>query len=86
MVHRRSEADWPSDQSNAVDIGVRVESPAEVFEPITNICYELKLVYLSRSFDDRVRTFYMNPYGFVVTENNNGLMTVNGTFECTQKK
>ena len=53
-------------QSNAVDIGVRVESPAEVYEPITKICYESKLVYFSRSFDDRVRTFCMNPYGFVV--------------------
>lgn len=31
--------------SNAVDIGVRVESPAEIYEPITNICYESKLVY-----------------------------------------
>ena len=65
-------------ESNAVDIGVRVESPAEVYEPITKICYESKLVYFSRSFDDRVRTFCMNPYGFVVTENNNGLQTVNG--------
>lgn len=65
-------------QSNAVDIGVRVESPAEVYEPITKICYESKLVYFSRSFDDRVRTFCMNPYGFVVTENNHGLQTVNG--------
>lgn len=64
--------------SNAVDIGVRVESPAEVYEPITDICYESKLVYYSRFFDDRVRTFCMNPYGFVVTENNDGLMTVNG--------
>lgn len=64
--------------SNAVDIGVRVESPAEVFEPITDICYESKLVYYSKSFDDRVRTFCMNPYGFVVAENNDGLQTVNG--------
>lgn len=64
--------------SNAVDIGVRVETPAEIYEPITKICYESKLVYYSRSFDDRVRTFCMNPYGFVVTENNDGLMTVNG--------
>lgn len=64
--------------SNAVDIGVRVESPAEVYEPITNICYESKLVYYSRRFDDRIRTFCMNPYGFVVTENNDGLQTVNG--------
>ena len=64
--------------SNAVDIGVRVESPAEVYEPITDICYESKLIYYSRSFDDRVRTFCMNPYGFVVTENNDGLQMVNG--------
>lgn len=64
--------------SNAVDIGVRVESPAEVYEPITDICYESKLLYYSRSFDDRVRTFCMNPHGFVVTENNDGLQTVNG--------
>ncbi|WP_317303630.1 FAD-dependent oxidoreductase [Allisonella histaminiformans] len=64
--------------NNAVDIGVRVESPAEIYEPITDICYESKLVYYSRSFDDRIRTFCMNPNGFVVTENNDGLMTVNG--------
>lgn len=64
--------------SNAVDIGVRVELPAEVFQPITDIVYESKLLYYSRSFDDRVRTFCMNPNGFVVTENNGGLMTVNG--------
>lgn len=64
--------------SNAVDIGARVESPAEIYEPITDICYESKLIYYSRSFDDRVRTFCMNPYGFVVTENNDGLQTVNG--------
>jgi len=64
--------------SNAVDIGVRVEMPAEVMEHITEVVYESKLVYFSRSFDDRVRTFCMNPYGFVVTENNDGLLTVNG--------
>lgn len=67
-----------STTSNAVDIGVRVESPAEVYEPITDICYESKLIYYSRSFDDRVRTFCMNPHGFVVAENNDGLQTVNG--------
>lgn len=67
-----------STTSNAVDIGVRVEAPAEIYEPITDICYESKLVYYSKSFDDRVRTFCMNPYGFVVAENNDGLQTVNG--------
>ncbi|WP_101912353.1 NAD(P)/FAD-dependent oxidoreductase [Megasphaera vaginalis (ex Bordigoni et al. 2020)] len=64
--------------SNAVDIGVRVEMPAEILETITQVVYESKLIYFSRSFDDRIRTFCMNPYGFVVTENNDGLLTVNG--------
>ena len=72
-------------KSNAVDIGVRVESPAEIYEPITDLCYESKLVYFSEDFDDRVRTFCMNPYGFVVTENNNGLMTVNGHSYANKK-
>lgn len=64
--------------SNAVDLGVRVEMPAEVMEHITDIVYESKFVYYSKTFDDRVRTFCMNPYGFVVPENNGGLITVNG--------
>ena len=34
---------------------------------------------------DSVRTFCMNPYGFVVTENNNGLMTVNGHSYANKK-
>ncbi|MCL5981016.1 MAG: FAD-binding protein, partial [Firmicutes bacterium] len=63
---------------NPVDIGVRVEVPAVVLEHITQKIYESKLIYYSRSFDDRVRTFCMNPYGEVVMENNGGLITVNG--------
>ncbi|MCF6096288.1 NAD(P)/FAD-dependent oxidoreductase [Thermovorax subterraneus] len=63
---------------NPVDIGVRVEVPAVVMEPLTDVVYESKLVYYSKSFDDKVRTFCMNPYGEVVIENNSGLITVNG--------
>ena len=63
---------------NPVDIGVRVELPAAVMEHITDVVYESKFVYYSRTFDDKVRTFCMCPYGEVVTENNAGLMTVNG--------
>jgi uncharacterized protein len=63
---------------NPVDIGVRVEVPAGITEHITRAVYESKLIYYSRSFDDRVRTFCMNPYGEVVIENNSGLITVNG--------
>ncbi|HPU00575.1 MAG TPA: FAD-binding protein [Bacillota bacterium] len=64
--------------NNPVDIGLRVEVPAVLLEPLTEKVYEPKLIYFSPSFDDRVRTFCMNPYGIVVTENNNGLVTVNG--------
>ncbi len=63
---------------NPVDIGVRVELPAVVMAHITDVVYESKFVYYSRTFDDKVRTFCMCPYGEVVTENNQGLMTVNG--------
>lgn len=63
---------------NPVDIGVRVELPAAVMEPLTRIFYEAKLIYYSRTFNDKVRTFCMNPNGEVVLENNDGLVTVNG--------
>jgi len=63
---------------NPVDIGVRVEVPNAVMEPLTRVFYESKLIYYSQTFDDRVRTFCMNPSGQVVMENNDGLVTVNG--------
>jgi|UniRef100_A0A7C3Z223 hypothetical protein len=61
-----------------VDIGVRVEVPAPVLAPLTEAAYEAKLVYYSRTFDDKVRTFCMNPHGEVVLEDLDGLVTVNG--------
>lgn len=64
--------------NNAVDVGVRVELPAPVFEPITSKLYESKLVYYSPKFGDEVRTFCMNPNGEVVQENYSGIVTVNG--------
>jgi uncharacterized FAD-dependent dehydrogenase len=63
---------------NPVDVGVRVEVPAEVMADITATAYESKLIFYSKSFDDRVRTFCMCPYGEVVTEVNEGVITVNG--------
>jgi uncharacterized FAD-dependent dehydrogenase len=63
---------------NPVDIGVRVEVPAPVFEPLTKITYEPKLLFYSKKFDDRVRTFCVNPYGEVVKEYLKGIWTVNG--------
>lgn len=67
-----------STELNPVDIGVRVEAPASVCEPLTKVCYEPKLIYYSRTFDDTVRTFCVNPYGEVVRENIDGIWTVNG--------
>lgn len=65
-------------KSNRVDIGVRVELPAEVFKHITDEVYESKIVYKTDKYNDMVRTFCMNPYGEVVAENTNGIVTVNG--------
>ncbi|MCM8711412.1 NAD(P)/FAD-dependent oxidoreductase [Clostridium sp. SYSU_GA19001] len=65
-------------ESNRVDIGVRVELPADVFEHITKEVYESKIVYRTKKYSDFVRTFCMNPHGEVVSENTNGIVTVNG--------
>ena len=83
----RSGAEWFSKQckelklemiNNQVDIGVRVELPAKVFEHITDVVYESKLLYRTKQYGDIVRTFCMNPYGHVVSENVDGIITVNG--------
>ncbi len=83
----RSGAGWMKDQAeflglrtqaSPVDIGVRVELPGAVFKRITDLTYESKFVYYSKTFDDKVRTFCMNPYGEVVTEWHGGVTTING--------
>ena len=65
-------------ESSRVDIGVRVELPAEVFSHLTDELYESKIVYRTPKYGDKVRTFCMNPRGAVVNENTNGIITVNG--------
>ena len=83
----RSGAEWFSEQcrslglkliNNQVDIGVRIELPAKVFEHITDVVYESKFLYRTKQYGDIVRTFCMNPYGHVVSENVDGIVTVNG--------
>lgn len=90
----REGAEWFREQANklklpmtnnSVDIGVRVELPADIFAPITDIVYESKLIYYTKTFDDQVRTFCMNPYGEVVTENVDGLITANGHSYANKK-
>ncbi len=73
--------------SNRVDIGVRVELPAEVFSHLTDELYESKIVYRTEKYADKVRTFCMNPKGAVVNENTNGIITVNGhSYEDPEKQ
>ncbi|MEN6357499.1 MAG: FAD-dependent protein [Armatimonadota bacterium] len=83
----RSGADWLANEANRlhlktmtnpVDVGVRVEIPAAVMQDITDIVYEPKLVYYSKSFDDKVRSFCVCPNGEVVIEKHNGVTSVNG--------
>ncbi len=86
----REGADWLTNEaerlkltmhSNPVDLGVRVEVPAAVMAPLTDFLYEAKLEFLSKSFDDRVRTFCMCPGGEVIMESTGGcdpVITVNG--------
>lgn len=77
MEHVCEELAIPT-KSNRVDIGVRVEIPAVIFSHLTDELYESKIVYRTEKFEDRVRTFCMNPHGIVVNENTNGIVTVNG--------
>ncbi|MDY5807222.1 MAG: FAD-dependent oxidoreductase [Lachnospira sp.] len=80
------ELDIPT-KSNRVDIGVRVELPAVIFSNLTDELYESKIVYRTHQFEDNVRTFCMNPHGIVVTENTNGILTVNGhSYESADKQ
>ena len=73
--------------SNRVDIGVRVELPAEIFSHLTDELYESKIVYRTQKYEDKVRTFCMNPKGAVVNENTNGIITVNGhSYEDPEKQ
>ena len=73
--------------NNPVDIGVRVELPAEVLEPLTKVSYEPKLIYHTKKFNDKIRTFCVNPYGEVVKEYVKGVWSVNGhSFSSPDKR
>ncbi len=66
-------------QNNEVDIGVRVEVPNAVMDHLTRHLYEAKLIYYSDTYENKVRTFCMNPGGVVSEEHyESGLAVVNG--------
>lgn len=90
----RENSEWLSEEAekleinmniNPVDIGVRIEVPSEILTDLTDAIYESKFIYRTPTFDDKVRTFCMCPEGEVVTENNNGLITVNGHSHAEEK-
>jgi uncharacterized FAD-dependent dehydrogenase len=86
----REGADWLSREAdrlkltmynNPIDVGVRVEVPVDVMKELTDVLYEVKLEYMSGSFNDRIRTFCMCPAGEVIMESTGGsdpVITVNG--------
>lgn len=66
-------------QNNEVDIGVRVEVPNSIMDHLTRDLYEAKLVYYSDTYENKVRTFCMNPGGEVSQEYyEGGIAVVNG--------
>ncbi len=65
--------------NNEVDIGVRVEVPNSVMDHLTRHLYEAKLIYYSDTYENKVRTFCMNPGGVVSEEHyEGGIAVVNG--------
>lgn len=86
----REGADWLSTEAkrlgltihnNPIDVGIRVEVPVAVMAKLTDVLHEAKLEFLSKSFDDRIRTFCMCPAGEVIMESTGGydpVITVNG--------
>lgn len=64
--------------NNQVDVGVRVELPYEVWENFSKKIYEPKIYYKAGHYGDTTRMFCFNERGWVVTENSDGVLTVNG--------
>jgi len=68
-----------------LDVGVRVEFPAEIYEPIERVMYDAKFRVRTPTYDDMVRTFCTNPRGFVVAEDHGDCVLVNGHAENERK-
>ncbi|MGC9180317.1 MAG: NAD(P)/FAD-dependent oxidoreductase [Vulcanisaeta sp.] len=88
MAPGRAGAEWFRDEArrlgielmpNPLDVGVRVEVPKYVMDPITSLYMDPKVIMYTKSHDDKVRTFCVNPGGFVVMERyDDGTAGVNG--------
>ena len=73
--------------ANAVDIGVRVEMKDIVWREFSSKIYEPKIVYRTKTFEDKTRMFCFNQGGIVSAENNDGVISANGhAFSDKEKK
>ena len=73
--------------SNSVDIGVRVEMKDIIWREFSDKIYEPKILYRTKTFEDRTRMFCFNQGGLVSAENNHGVITANGhSFAEPEKK
>ncbi|MDD4331454.1 MAG: NAD(P)/FAD-dependent oxidoreductase [Methanosarcinaceae archaeon] len=61
-----------------IDIGVRVEVPAIIMDPVTKINRDPKFHIQTRRYDDFVRTFCTNMRGYVVKEEYEDFIATNG--------
>ncbi|MFP3283273.1 MAG: NAD(P)/FAD-dependent oxidoreductase [Nitrososphaeria archaeon] len=73
----RSGADWFSElarrrgidvEPGPLDIGVRVEIPSYIAEPVTSVVRDPKFIMYTKKYDDKARTFCTNQSGYVVEE------------------
>jgi len=67
-----------------VDLGIRYEVPNHIVEDLNREMYEFKIKYKCKT-GYMVRTFCNNPSGFVVTENYDDFVTVNGHSKLRDK-
>ena len=61
-----------------IDVGIRVEVSAIVTDTITGINRDPKFHINTKTYDDFIRTFCTNEKGYVVKEEYDGFVTVNG--------
>ena len=80
-------ADWFAEQARAlgvklthgpIDVGVRGEVPAVVYEPVMKVNRDPKFHIHTKTFDDFVRTFCTNDRGWVMEERYDDHVGVNG--------
>ncbi len=68
-----------------IDVGIRVEFPAVIYEEIASVMYDAKFRLYTKSYDDLVRTFCTNPHGYIVAEKLDDFVLVNGHAKWNSK-